>query len=166
MVLPLKSMLLEPKNNHFTRQLTCSTSAGAMKPAAESITPSLQKHSSRGRRALLHTLGSIALEGREHSSGGAGAMLLRFWSIHSALPAQCSLFLGALWEQEKSKIIENRLQFTSVFSRMHLDGSQLSTFLYRCPSVKDSSAREKSKFFWFSPRLFVSLQKKWKNTSR
>ena len=78
MVLPLKSMLLEPKNNHFKRQLTCSTSARAMKPAAESITHSLQKHISGSRRALLRTLGSIALEGREHSSGGAGAMLLQF----------------------------------------------------------------------------------------
>ena len=69
-------------------------------------------------------LGRITLEGREHSFWGARAMLLQFWDINFALSAQCSLFSGALWEQEKSKIIENRLQFTSVFSRMHLDGDR------------------------------------------
>jgi len=49
-------------------------------------------------------------------------MLLQFWGINLPSPVQCSHFSGALWEQEKSKIIENHLQFTSVFSRMHLDG--------------------------------------------
>ena len=96
MILPLKSMLFEPKNNHFTPQQTCSESAGAMKPDAESITPSPQKHSSGGRRALLHTLGSIALEGREHSFRGARAMLLQFWGINLPYPVQCSHFSEAL----------------------------------------------------------------------